>query len=84
MTAPLTLVDIGRPKRADAPPVTLTIDGHAVSVPAGTTILSAAARLGITIPTLVPYRGSRCPAQRLVALGNQCSPPLRRHRGCRG
>jgi predicted molibdopterin-dependent oxidoreductase YjgC len=52
MTAPLTLIDIGRPKRADAAAVTLTIDGHSLSVPAGTTILSAAARLGITIPTL--------------------------------
>jgi predicted molibdopterin-dependent oxidoreductase YjgC len=52
MTAPLTLIEIGRPKRADAPAVTLTIDGHPLSVPAGTTILSAAARLGITIPTL--------------------------------
>jgi predicted molibdopterin-dependent oxidoreductase YjgC len=52
MTAPITLIDIGQPKRADAPPVTLTIDGHSLSVPAGTTILSAAAGLGITIPTL--------------------------------
>jgi predicted molibdopterin-dependent oxidoreductase YjgC len=52
MTAPLTLVDIGRPKRADAPVITLTIDGRFLSVPAGTTILNAAARLGITIPTL--------------------------------
>jgi predicted molibdopterin-dependent oxidoreductase YjgC len=52
MTAPLTLIDIGRPKRADPPPVALTIDGRSLSVPAGTTILSAAARLGITIPTL--------------------------------
>jgi len=52
MTAPLTLIDIGRPKRADTPAVTLTIDGHSLSVPAGTTILHAAARLGITIPTL--------------------------------
>jgi formate dehydrogenase (NADP+) alpha subunit len=32
--------------------VSLTIDGRNVSVPAGTTILDAAARLGITIPTL--------------------------------
>ena len=52
MTAPLTLIDIGRPKRADAPVVTLTIDGQSLSVPAGTTILNAAAGLGITIPTL--------------------------------
>ena len=52
MTAPLTLVNIGRPKRAEPPAVTLTIDGQPVSVPQGTTILGAAAALGITIPTL--------------------------------
>jgi predicted molibdopterin-dependent oxidoreductase YjgC len=52
MTAPLTLVNIGRPKRAEPPKVTLSIDGQSVSVPAGTTILTAAAALGITIPTL--------------------------------
>jgi NADP-reducing hydrogenase subunit HndD len=33
-------------------PVSLTIDGHAVSVPAGTTITKAAEKLGIRIPTL--------------------------------
>ena len=52
MTAPLTLIDIGRPDRPDVPAVTLTIDGHSLSVPAGTTILGAATTLGITIPTL--------------------------------
>ena len=52
MTAPLTLINIGRPKRAEPPTVTLTIDGQPVSVPQGTTILGAAASLGITIPTL--------------------------------
>ena len=52
MTAPLTLIEIGRPKRAEPPAVSLTIDGQSVSVPAGTTILDAAAGLGITIPTL--------------------------------
>jgi predicted molibdopterin-dependent oxidoreductase YjgC len=52
MTAPLTLVNIGRPKPTEPPAVTLTIDGQPVSVPQGTTILAAAAALGITIPTL--------------------------------
>jgi predicted molibdopterin-dependent oxidoreductase YjgC len=52
MTAPLTLINIGRPNRAEPPAVTLTIDGQPVSVPQGTTILGAAASLGITIPTL--------------------------------
>jgi NADH dehydrogenase/NADH:ubiquinone oxidoreductase subunit G len=37
--------------------VTLTIDGHEVTVPAGTTILDAAAQLGIDIPVICyhPY-----------------------------
>jgi predicted molibdopterin-dependent oxidoreductase YjgC len=61
MTAPLTLIEIGRPGRADAPPVALTIDGRPLSVPAGTTILEAAARLGIRIPTLC-YLGTLRPA----------------------
>src|SRR4029450_1365649 len=52
MTVPLTIVHIGRPKRAERPAVTLTIDGRSVTVPQGTTILGAAASVGITIPTL--------------------------------
>jgi predicted molibdopterin-dependent oxidoreductase YjgC len=52
MTAPLTLIEIGRPTQPERQPITLTIDGHSVSVPQGTTILRAAATLGITIPTL--------------------------------
>ena len=52
MTAPLTLIDIGRPKPAERPTVTLTIDGQPVSVRQGTTILGAAASLGVAIPTL--------------------------------
>ena len=52
MRTPLTLVDIGRPTRAELPAITLTIDGRSVSVPQGTTILGAAAALGLTIPTL--------------------------------
>jgi predicted molibdopterin-dependent oxidoreductase YjgC len=57
----ITLIEIGRPRRTDAPPVTLTIDGQALSVPAGSTILEAAARLGTTIPTLC-YLGTLSPA----------------------
>ena len=49
---PITLVEIGRPSRAPRPVVALTIDGHTVSVPEGTTILSACATIGVTIPTL--------------------------------
>ena len=58
---PITLIEIGRPTRSAAPTVTLTIDGQALSVPAGSTILEAAARLGITIPTLC-YLGTLSPA----------------------
>ena len=32
--------------------VTLTIDGHEVTVPAGTTVLNAAASIGIEIPVV--------------------------------
>jgi predicted molibdopterin-dependent oxidoreductase YjgC len=48
----ITLVPIGPPPRARTPPVALTIDGRAVSVPQGATILSACASIGLTIPTL--------------------------------
>jgi predicted molibdopterin-dependent oxidoreductase YjgC len=52
MTAPITLRPIGRPPREPRPAITLTIDGRTVSVPEGTTILSAGAAIGLTIPTL--------------------------------
>jgi predicted molibdopterin-dependent oxidoreductase YjgC len=46
------LVQLGRPERAPRATVALSIDGHDVSVPEGTTILGACATLGIDIPTL--------------------------------
>jgi predicted molibdopterin-dependent oxidoreductase YjgC len=52
MTAPITLIPIGRPRREPLQAVALTIDGRAVSVPESTTILSACATIGVTIPTL--------------------------------
>jgi predicted molibdopterin-dependent oxidoreductase YjgC len=52
MSAPITLIPVGRTERAAPPPVSLTVDGQSVVVPAGTTILDAAARLGTSIPTL--------------------------------
>src|SRR5688572_8931328 len=61
MKLPITLVEIGRPVRTDAAPVTLTIDDQSLSVPAGSTILEAAAGLGVTIPTLC-YLGTLSPA----------------------
>jgi len=52
MSGPITLIPIDRPTRPALPSIALTIDGHPVSVPAGATILSACATLGIAIPTL--------------------------------
>jgi predicted molibdopterin-dependent oxidoreductase YjgC len=49
---PLTLIPIGRPPERQPPEVSLTIDGRAVSVPQGSTILSACASIGTAIPTL--------------------------------
>lgn len=52
MNMPITLVPVGRPERAPRTGVALTIDGRPVTVPEGTTILAAAATMGISIPTL--------------------------------
>ena len=46
------LVQLGRHQRAPRAMVALEIDGQPVSVPDGTTILSACATVGIEIPTL--------------------------------
>ncbi|MFJ0393453.1 formate dehydrogenase subunit alpha [Bordetella bronchiseptica] len=44
--------DLGTPARESAQLVTLTIDGQPVSVPAGTSVMRAAAEAGINIPKL--------------------------------
>lgn len=44
--------DLGTPATASDTTVTLTIDGHAVTVPAGTSVMRAAALAGITVPKL--------------------------------
>jgi predicted molibdopterin-dependent oxidoreductase YjgC len=49
---PIMLIPVGRPDRGPRTQVTLTIDGRAVSVGEGSTILAAAATIGIAIPTL--------------------------------
>ena len=56
---PTPLVQLQRPtiatdrsRRVSTRTVTLTVDGHKVSVPEGTTILSACREIGIEIPTL--------------------------------
>ena len=55
--------DLGTPPSTDQKPVTLTIDGQAVSVPAGTSVLRAAAELGVRIPKL-------CATDSLQAFGS--------------
>jgi predicted molibdopterin-dependent oxidoreductase YjgC len=52
VSAPQTLVAIGRPRRAPKATVTLTIDGRSIAAAEGTTILAACATVGIAIPTL--------------------------------
>ena len=44
--------DLGTPPRADTAPVTVTIDGAAITVPAGTSVMRAAALVGHKIPKL--------------------------------
>jgi len=46
----------------------LTIDQHEIEVPAGTTILEAARKLGIEIPTLCYVEGRRPPTSCLVCI----------------
>jgi iron-only hydrogenase group A len=48
--------------------VTLTIDGHSITVPQGTTILKAAERLGIRIPTLCYHPSLSVPGACRVCL----------------
>ncbi|MCB1708688.1 MAG: formate dehydrogenase subunit alpha [Halioglobus sp.] len=55
--------DYGTPRRADTPPVTLSIDGRAVTVPAGTSVMRAAAEAGIKVPRL-------CATESLEAFGS--------------
>ncbi|WP_374763479.1 formate dehydrogenase subunit alpha [Yunchengibacter salinarum] len=40
------------PKNGEGDPVSLTIDGHSVTAPAGTTLMRAAAKAGVDIPRL--------------------------------
>src|SRR6478752_4271426 len=45
-------LDYGTPRRTSATQVTLTIDGQAISVPEGTSVMRAAMELGTQIPKL--------------------------------
>ncbi|KAF0225467.1 MAG: hypothetical protein FD176_518 [Rhodospirillaceae bacterium] len=55
--------DFGTPARSDAALVSVTIDGHAISVPAGTSVMRAAAQAGVMIPKL-------CATDHLEAFGS--------------
>jgi len=55
--------DLGTPRRRSAAQVTLTIDGREVTVPAGTSVLRAAAEAGLSIPKL-------CATDQLEAFGS--------------
>ena len=55
--------DLGTPKSPSTQQVTLTIDGHDITVPAGTSVLRAAAEIGIQIPKL-------CATELLDAFGS--------------
>ena len=52
MTEPILLRPIGQSPRSEPPPITLTIDDRSVTVPAGSTILTACQSAGLSIPTL--------------------------------
>src|ERR1700688_368840 len=56
-------LDAGTPIRVGAANVTLTIDGQSVSVPAGTSVMAAAASVGTKIPKL-------CATDMLEAFGS--------------
>ncbi len=57
------ILDLGTPARATTATVTLAIDGTPVTVPAGTSILRAAAELGVKVPKL-------CATDSLEAFGS--------------
>src|SRR5450432_2993572 len=56
-------LDLGTPKKKSAQQIALTIDGRDVTVPAGTSVLRAAAGVGINIPKL-------CATELLDAFGS--------------
>ncbi|OHZ02862.1 formate dehydrogenase subunit alpha [Salinicola sp. MIT1003] len=68
--------DLGTPARLSATQVELTIDGQAVTVPEGTSVMRAAALAGITIPKL-------CATDNLEAFGScrLCAVQIEGRRG---
>jgi len=63
MTSMIQDADHGTPSRKSETMVSLEIDGHAVTVPEGTSIMRAASLAGITIPRL-------CATEHLEAFGS--------------
>ncbi len=68
--------DLGTPRRSDSVAVTLSIDGREVTVPAGTSVMRAAAEAGISIPKL-------CATEQLEPFGS-CRLCLVEIQGARG
>ncbi|HQR26886.1 MAG TPA: formate dehydrogenase subunit alpha [Nocardioides sp.] len=68
--------DLGTPAVQGTPPVRLTVDGRDVEVPAGTSVLRAAALAGVTVPKL-------CASDSLKAFGS-CRMCLVEIEGARG
>ncbi|GHC34145.1 formate dehydrogenase subunit alpha [Kushneria pakistanensis] len=68
--------DLGTPARISETPVELTIDGTAIRVPEGTSVMRAAAMAGITIPRL-------CASDNLEAFGScrLCAVEIEGRRG---
>ena len=68
--------DLGTPARFSETQVALSIDGHSISVPEGTSVLRAAALAGITIPKL-------CASDNLEAFGScrLCAVEIEGRRG---
>ena len=65
MSAPITLVPIGRPARPARAPVALTIDGRAATVPEGTT-MSAGQSLFTPSQNSATSQSPAAPRQRSV------------------
>ena len=73
---PATDTDFGTPARESEVQVSLNIDGRSISVPAGTSVMRAAAMLGTSIPKL-------CASDNLEAFGS-CRMCLVEIEGMRG
>ncbi|MCB0908004.1 MAG: (2Fe-2S)-binding protein, partial [Nocardioidaceae bacterium] len=63
MTTYLPETDLGTPRGTGADLVSVTVDGHRVEVPAGTSVMRAAAEAGVAIPKL-------CATDSLQAFGS--------------